>query len=162
MTKILFASLPRSGRNYIAGRLTEQGITVIPQCVTPADNLDHSADIIMSHDFNLDIVIPGRHIMKILRSPQDCMKSWYLANTKISKMELSRKRWAYRQKELRPYVDGFLKKYQHVHTVYFHDLIRDPNLILVTIAAILDKPFTRIPIPAQKHVPENLKVYPFV
>jgi hypothetical protein len=155
--KILLASLPRAGRNFLGEQLRQLGVSTDHQCLK---NDMPDVDVYFCHDFNLTIQDQSRHTILLYRDPEDCLKSWYLWHCSEMKIPPTIKGWDFWLGRESAYVNGFVSKYARSHTLQFSDLIRDPNLILATIMGILEKPYKYRTFTSFS--PKSLQVHPFL
>ena len=129
------------------------------QCVKTIRQVDH-AQVIGSHDFNLDLYAPDRYTIRLLRNPEECLRSWFLLDVRLGSVQFTKEEWESRRRIQIPYLLGFNDKYRFCRTVTFEEILDNPNEILEEICYILKHPFSPLDIP--KHTPRNLDIWPFV
>ena len=159
MPKLIIASIPRSGRTLLVKQLNNLGVTTAFQCVKQITEVSH-AEVIASHDFHLDLYDPTRYTIRILRDPEECLKSWYLLDARQGALTFNRDSWIKRRESQMPYILGFNDKYRFQRTFTFEQILNNPNEILEEICYMVGKPFTPQEIP--KHTPRDLNIYPFI
>lgn len=160
MPKLVIVSLPRCGRNFIANELKKQGVHTEYQCVKTVDQLDNNADVILAHDFNLDYYDPSRYILRLNRSTEECLRSWFLLDVRQNRVANTKKAWLKRKRTLSKYVYEFDNKYKYVDTIWFYNLLEHPNTVLSTICSIIQYPYIWQDFP--KHEPRDLNIFPFI
>jgi len=162
MPKLLIASIPRSGRGFISATLRKLGVNI--KLVEGPAQIDDDVQVVFTHDFNLDLYLPDRYIIRLQRNPEECLRSWFLLDSVVSregKLLPSTKETYQDRRELQlPYLLGFNHKYRFSRTIGFNDILERPNTVLEEICYIVKHPFTPLDIP--KHTPRNLNIPPFV
>lgn len=158
--KLVIVSIPRCGRNFIANELKKQGITTDYQCVKTIDQLDNDAEVILSHDFNLDYYDSRRYIIRLNRNTNECLRSWFLLDVRQGRIENTKKAWLKRKRTLGKYINEFDNKYKYVDTIWFHNLLEHPNTVLATICSIIGRSWTPVDYP--KHHHRDLNIFPFI
>jgi len=158
--KLTIVSIPRCGRNFIANELQKQGIRTEYQCVKTVDQLDNSADVVLAHDFNIDYYDPSRYLLRLNRNTNECLRSWFLLDVRQNRVANTKQAWLKRKRTLSKYIYEFDNKYKYIDTIWFHNIIEHPNIVLSMICSIIGKPWTPVDFP--RHVQRDLNIWPFV